>query len=635
MSRAIRKPAPDTPAAVTSASGTSAPDTPAAVTASEPALAESHAEQRPRLRELAPYLALMREHRGWLGIGALLALITLLAATGLLALSGWFLSATAVAGLSVAATQAFNFFTPAAGVRGLALARTAGRYGERVTTHEGTLRLLASLRRRLFEAIEPLSPAALQQAGQGELMTRLGADVDALDSLYVRVLIPSLVAICAILAAGTLIGIFAPTLALVAVIGLVLTGGLVPWLAWWRGSRDAIRHQSSASRLRARLLERLQGLGELVIYGRWNEELERLAEQQAERDRIERAQARRQALASWLSHSLLGLTLAGVALLGVMQMAPYANNDMTMLSGELLDGRLLALFLLAVLGAFEALAPLPLAWQGLGRCLSAAARLNSVQANTPAAQFPSDCEAATPVGHALEIEQLSVTHGDTPVLEELSLTLAAGEHLALLGPSGSGKSTLLDVLSRFHIPSAGHITLGGVALESLDEATLRASFAVCPQDTHLFCASYADNLRLAAPEASDEALTRMLESLGLGDWLARQPQGLAGFPDEGGRSLSGGQLRRFGVARALLSPAPIVLLDEPCEGLDRTSAEQVMSAILAACEGRSLIMITHQPLGLERFARLALLEAGRLQEDATPTTLSSDSRLARLMERTA
>ena len=239
------------------------------------------------------------------------------------------------------------------------------------------------------------------------------------------------------------------------------------------------------------------------------------------------------------------------------------------------------------------------------------------------------------MGHALEIEQLSVTHGDTPVLEELSLTLAAGEHLALLGPSGSGKSTLLDVLSRFHIPSAGHITLGGVALDSLDEATLRASFAVCPQDTHLFCASYADNLRLAAPEASDEALTRMLESLGLGDWLARQPQGLAGFPDEGGRSLSGGQLRRFGVARALLSPAPIVLLDEPCEGLDRTSAEQVMSAILAACEGRSLIMITHQPLGLERFARLALLEAGRLQEDATPTTLSSDSRLARLMERTA
>lgn len=629
MSRAIRKPAPDTPASVTS--------TPA--TTSAPALGEAYSEQRPRLRELTPYLALMREHRGWLGIGALLALITLLAATGLLALSGWFLSATAVAGLSVAATQAFNFFTPAAGVRGLALARTAGRYGERVTTHEGTLRLLASLRRRLFEAIEPLSPAALQHAGQGELMTRLGADVDALDSLYVRVLIPSLVAVCAILAAGTLIGIFAPTLALVAVIGLLLTGGLVPWLAWWRGSRDAMRHQTSASRLRARLLERLQGLGELVIYGRWNEEIERLAEQQAERDRIERAQARRQALASWLSHSLLGLTLAAVALLGVIQMAPQmapqtAAGEVSTHAGELLDGRLLALFLLAVLGAFEALAPLPLAWQGLGRCLSAAARLNSVQANTPAAQFPSDSEAVTPVGHALEIEQLSVTHGDTPVLEELSLTLAAGEHLALLGPSGSGKSTLLDVLSRFHAPSAGQITLGGVALDSLDEATLRASFAVCPQDTHLFCASYADNLRLAAPEASDEALTRMLESLGLGDWLARQPQGLAGFPDEGGRSLSGGQLRRFGVARALLSPAPIVLLDEPCEGLDRTSAEQVMSAILAACEGRSLIMITHQPLGLERFARLALLEAGRLQEDATPTTLSSDSRLARLMERT-
>ncbi|MGO2502030.1 MAG: thiol reductant ABC exporter subunit CydC [Cobetia marina] len=591
----------------------------------------------PSLGELSPYLALMREHRGWLGVGALLALITLLAATGLLALSGWFLSATAVAGVSVAATQAFNFFTPAAGVRGLALARTAGRYGERVTTHEGTLRLLASLRRRLFDAIEPLSPAALQRAGQGELMTRLGADVDALDSLYVRVLIPSLVAVCAILAAGTLIGVFAPTLALITVLGLALTGGLVPWLAWHLGSRDAMRHQASASHLRARLLERLQGLGELVIYGRWQAELASLAEQQAERDRIERSQARRQALATWLSHTLLGLTLAGVALLGVMQMAPQtqtAVGDVTAHTGELLDGRLLALFLLAILGAFEALAPLPLAWQGLGRCLSAAARLNQVQADTPAPQFPADSAAATPAGHELVIHDLNVAHGDTQVLEQLSLSLAPGEHLALLGPSGSGKSTLLEVLSRFHAPNSGSIHLGGVALESLDEATLRASFAVCQQDTHLFCASYADNLRLAAPEASDETLTHMLESLGLGEWLARQPQGLAGFPDEGGRSLSGGQLRRFGVARALLSPAPIVLLDEPCEGLDRESAERVISAILTACRGRSLIMITHQPLGLERFARLALLEEGRLKEDATPTTLQADSRLARLMART-
>ncbi|TVU72666.1 thiol reductant ABC exporter subunit CydC [Cobetia crustatorum] len=588
-------------------------------------------EKRPALRELRPYLALMREHRGWLGVGALLALITLLAATGLLALSGWFLSATAVAGLSVAATQAFNFFTPAAGVRGLALARTAGRYGERLTTHEGTLRLLASLRRRLFEAIEPLSPAALQHAGQGELMTRLGADVDALDSLYVRVLIPSLVALCAVLAAGTLIGIFAPLLAAVAIIGLTLTGGLVPWLAWWRGSGDAMRHQASASQLRARLLERLHGLGELVIYGRWANELSGLAEQQATRDHIELAQARRQAFANWLSHTLLGLTLAAIALLGVMQMSPSAS---AVTAGEsALDGRLLALFLLAVLGAFEALAPLPLAWQGLGRCLSAASRLNRVQANTPAPQFPVGQSVQTPDGHDLALQQLSVRHGETTVLDSVSLSLASGEHLALLGPSGSGKSTLLDVLSRFHAPASGSITLGGVPLESLEESTLRASFAVCPQDTHLFCASFADNLRLADPTASDATLTALLESLGLGEWLARQPKGLASFPDEGGRSLSGGQLRRFGVARALLSPAPIVLLDEPCEGLDRASAEQVMTAILAACDGRSLIMITHQPLGLERFARLALLEEGHLKEDATPTTLTADSRLARLMAR--
>ncbi|MCD6007830.1 thiol reductant ABC exporter subunit CydC [Halomonas sp. IOP_31] len=573
-------------------------------------------------RELRPYLAPLRAHAGLFILGIALNLLAFSASIGLIALSGWFLSATALAGLSAA--TAFNFYLPSAWIRLFVLVRTAGRYGERLTSHQATLKLLSALRERAYRHIEPLSPAALQRYGSGDLMTRLTADVDALDGLYLRVLMPSIVALWVIVGCGVVIGVFAPGIGLFAATALLASALLGPWLAWRRGQRHSARWQALDAQLRGRLIARLAAFSELLLYGRWTHERDTLLAAQRQRDAEERRLAR-----LWGHSQLLTHTLLGISVTVTLALAAWLVDAGT------LDPTLLALMGLAVLAAFEAIAPLPKAMQDLGRLRHAAARLNRLHAELPGVDYP-DVDRATPGDARLKVEALRVCFDGIPALDDVTLAIASGEHVALLGATGSGKTTLLNALLRFVAPQRGTLSLGGAALDALSEPSLRQAFAVAPQDVHLFVASYRENLLIAAPEASDATLIELLEALGLGDWLASQPAGLDSYPDEGGSSLSGGQLRRFGVARALLYEAPVVLLDEPTEWLDEASASRVLAEIRRRCRGRTLLLATHRLRELDRFDRIAVLDAGRVLEFDTPQALLADarSRYAALRRRT-
>ena len=569
-----------------------------------------HTKQTPSASLLWPYLKEMLPFSLWLSFGMLFSLVTLLSSIGMIALSGWFLSASALAGLAATSAATFNYFLPSAGIRLFVLTRTAGRYGERVASHEGTLRLLSQLRRQVYDAIEPLSPTALQRYGSGELLSRLTADIDALDSLYLRVVAPSIVALLAIIGCGIIIGVFSPGIGLFAALALLFSGTLGPWLAWRLSHYPTSQWQALNSRLRAQLIERLDALPDLLLYGRWHAETTTLTKAQRQRDAAECHTARVWGLSQWLSQTLLGLTLAITLALAAW---------LTSLGS--IDSTLIALMGLTVLAGFEAISLLPQAWQTLGRVLHAARRLEAVRTHVPSVVYPLN-DHAQPRDASLNIENLHVGFTDgTQALTGVSLTINAGEHLALVGPSGSGKTTLLNALVRFVEPQRGSLSLGQVALHDLSEQTLREAFTVAPQDIHLFVASYRENLQLANPETSDDEMIELLEALGLGHWLSEQPAGLDSYPDEGGSSLSGGQLRRFGVARALLSSAPIVLLDEPTEGLDETTALQVLDEIRQRCQGRTLLLVTHRPIGLVRLDRIAVLDAGRLQEMGTPQAL--------------
>ncbi|MHB0774779.1 thiol reductant ABC exporter subunit CydC [Halomonas sp. WWR20] len=576
------------------------------------------------LGDLKPYLAQMRPFMALLGLGTLLNLLALVSSVGLIALSGWFLSAAALAGMTAATAATFNFFLPSAGIRFFVVARTAGRYGERVTSHEGTFKLLSLLRKRVYATIEPLSPTALMRYGSGDLMTRLTADIDALDNLYLRVLTPSLVALGVIVGCGVVIGVFAPWVGVFAATALLLSGIVGPWLAWRLGHAHSARWHHLNGALRTRLIERLAALPELLLYGRWQHEIDTLATAQRQRDDEERRLARLWGVSQLISHTLLGLTMAITLALAAW-----------LASAGRLAPTLIALMGLTVLAAFEAITLLPQAWQNLGRIQRAARRLNDLRDQVPSITYP-ERDRATPTDARLDIDAVHVGFADgTRALKGVTLSLAAGEHFALLGPSGGGKTTLLNTLVRFIEPDRGALRLGGVALRDLSEPTLRQSFAVAPQDVHLFVASYRENLLIGAPQASDAQMIELLTALDLGEWLASQPQGLDSYPDEGGSSLSGGQLRRFGVARALLAEASVVLLDEPTEGLDEASEKHVLDEIAHRCQGRTLLLITHRLQGLQRFDRIGILDDGQLLEVGAPEALLAcqDSRYAALNRR--
>ncbi|OHV12851.1 thiol reductant ABC exporter subunit CydC [Kushneria phosphatilytica] len=563
--------------------------------------------------DLRPWLGQMRPFAWLMALGILLNLIALASSVGLIALSGWFLSAAAVAGTSAATAATFNFLLPSAGVRGFAITRTAGRYGERVASHEGTLKLLSRLRWHLYRAIEPLSPTALQHYGSSDLMARLTADVDALDNLYLRVVTPSIVALGIIVLCGVIIGVFAPPIGLFAAVALAISGTLGPWLAWRRGHHLSHRWQVLNTHLRARLLERLPALSELLLYERWQPETESLLKDQQERDAHELALA-----GVWGRSQLLSQILLGITITVVLAMAAWWSLHRN------LSPTLIALMGLSIMGAFEAVAMLPQAWQNLGRIQRAAGRLEELTTRVPSICFPAE-SLDKPNDNGLDIRELEVRFDDgTTALSNFSLTLAPGEHFALLGPSGGGKTTLLNTLVRFLSPTHGRILLGGVSIDALDEPTLRASMGIAPQDTHLFVASYRDNLKLGNPEAGDDELHQLLQALDLSDWLSDQPEGLDSYPDEGGSSLSGGQLKRFGIARALLTHAPILLLDEPTEGLDEQTARRVLSTIRTHAKGRTLLMITHHVSGLDQLDRIGIMDEGHLLEIGPPQQLLED-----------
>ncbi|MCM5703797.1 thiol reductant ABC exporter subunit CydC [Larsenimonas salina] len=563
-----------------------------------------------RQASLRPYLSQMRPFLPLLAAGVVLNLIAALSTIGLISLSGWFLSASALAGVSAATAHSFNYFLPSAGVRFFAVTRTLGRYGERITTHEGTFKLLSTLRRRLFLAIEPLSPSELQTHGSSELLTRLTRDIDALDGLYVRVITPSIVAVLAIMTCGVVMGVFALWIGLGAALSLLIAGTFGPWWALKRGAGVSSRWHTLDTTNRTRLQERLSGMTELMIYGCWRDEVTALLTRQRDRDTRELELAR-----LWGRSQLLTQVLLGITLTGVMAGAAYLAHQ------NALDPTLIALLGLTVLAGFEAITSLPRAFQELGKIRRAAGRIDAVIEGTSTIVFPN-IDHAPPKGHRLVIEHVCVRFTrETPALNGVSLTLEEHQHLALIGPSGSGKTSLINALTRFIELDSGTITLGGVSIDALSEPTLRRQMAVASQDTHLFTTTYRENLRLGAPNASDETFIEVLSALDLGEWLASQPDGLDSWPDEGGSSLSGGQLRRFGVARALISSAPILILDEPTEGLDRASELRVLDAIYHYAQGRTLILITHKMTALSQMDRIAVLEHGRLIEHGTPQAL--------------
>ncbi len=546
--------------------------------------------------------AMFKRHRGRLLLTVLLLWTTMLAGTALLGLSGGFLTASALAGLAGAGT-AFNFFTPSAGIRGLTMARIASRYFEKLVGHDVTLRIARDARVWFFRRALPLAPARLGGTRTGELLARLLGDIGEVDGLWVRALGPLLaLATLGVVAVASAWLVLPEAAALLA--GMAALVGIgVPWLGGVGRQNEECDRAWHHTQLRTLAFEGIEGAADLESLSaveHWRGRVEVAARQLRARDRRRRWRL--------VSASALHGVFTGAGLLAMLVLALHAFEQ------QRIDAPMAAGLVFLTVALIELWAGLGLAWQALQSGRVAVARLQAIIDQPPAVQEPAVAQAlpSTPAEVRWQQVRFAWSPGARNVLDGIDLTLAPGERIAITGDSGSGKTTLSSLLLRLHDPCGGVLTYGGLPLTGFAQEDWHRQLAWLPQHAPVFAGSVADNLRLGDPQASDDALWTMLERVRLGEW-ARASGGLQGWVGENGATLSAGQARRLALARALLRGAPVLVLDEPTEGLDVDTAHALLSDLPGLLDGRSLLMITHDTLPAGVVDAVYRLQDGRLQ----------------------
>ena len=553
------------------------------------------------MRLLLRLLKLGRPARGPFVLGALLALIVVLANLALLGLAGWFIAAMAAAGL---ASTAINYFTPAAGIRAFAIIRTAGRYVERLVNHDATLRLLSRLRGWVYRRIEPLAPAVLARYRRGDILTRLIADVDQLDNAWLRIFSPVVVALfAAVVMISVLCLISLPVagldLALLAMVGVVF-----PILTQRLGRRAADRASIGAAEIKSELVDDFEGLAELQALGADVPRREAFANRN--RDLV-RMQDRGLTIEAAALGAVVFATGIAVALAWLLAAPDAASGRM--------DPLYLPLLVFFVLASLEAVQGLPGAFRALGDTLAAARRIFEI-ADEPSLVHEPAVPVTTVERPDLAFENVRLRYGPDRgwALDGVSFALLAGKAVAVVGPSGAGKSSLVQLLLRFVDPDSGAVRLGDTSLDAYALETVRTQFAWAAQATRLFSTTIRENLRLARPSADDDTLWSALDTAGLAGEVRALARGLDSFVGAGGLMLSTGQARRLMLARAWLYDAPILVLDEPTEGLDAANERAVIRTLTERRGSRSLLLITHRLAGLERMDEIVVMDRGRIVE---------------------
>lgn len=539
------------------------------------------------MHPLKPWLNLMLQDKKRLLIGAFLLLITYLSAIGLLALSGWFITATGVTALAWAAGIAINLdiYSPGGGIRFFALSRTVARYTERVYNHDTVLRLLAKLRTRLFKNLTLLDDQTAAKFRASQWVNRLITDVDTLDNLYLRLLAPPLVALLTVILLVGFLAFFHLQLAGLAALMLLLTLGISTWGMAQAGKAVSYRLVAQQEAQRSLLVEQIEGLGELqASHSLANHQTQLITAQQTEM----RDQQRLQQVAAWgagLQTLLLQLMAAACLLLAA---EAYQQGW--------LSGPMMVLIPLALMALQEVFLNLPAAFASYGATLAAAQRLNKTEALETHLVSPSQPQVL-PSNYSLHWQNIGVKLGNQQVFNNINLSLKAGEKLALLGESGLGKSTLARLAARLSDPQTGEMLVEAenkkLNLKNLSLADWQAQIGYLTQQTDLFATSIAENLRLAKAEATDAELWEVLELVDLKQEVRDFPQQLNTWVGETGRQLSGGQARRLALARVILKDPAVVILDEPFSSLDLATQAVIRPKLDAWLTGRTALLLAH------------------------------------------
>ncbi|MDT0436983.1 MULTISPECIES: thiol reductant ABC exporter subunit CydD [Streptomyces] len=559
-------------------------------------------------RVLARVRAMSGPRKGRLALALLLGALALGSAVGLMATSGWLISRASqqppVLYLMVAVTA----------TRAFGIGRAVFRYAERLVSHDAVLRMLADTRVAVYRRLERLAPAGLRRTRRGDLLSRLVADVDALQDYWLRWLLPAGAAVAVSAAAAGFTAWLLPEAGAVLAVGLLTAGAGVPVLTGAVSRRAERRLAPARGVLATRVTDLLTGTAELTVAGVLPARTADARRADGELTRIASRAATATALGDGLTALVCGLTVAATALVGVQGVA----------AGRL-GGVALAVVVLTPLAAFEAVLGLPLAVQYRQRVRRSAERVHEVLDAPDPVREPERPRQAPATPFPVVLRNLTARHAgqDRDALAGLDLTLEQGRRIAVVGPSGSGKTTLAQTLLRFLDASAGSYTLAGVDAYGLDGDDVRRLVGLCAQDAHLFDSSVRENLLLARRDATEEDLRAALGRARLLDWADGLPDGLDTLVGEHGARLSGGQRQRLALARALLADFPVLVLDEPAEHLDLPTADALTADLLAATEGRTTLLITHRLAGLDAVDEVVVLDGGRVAQRGTYRELAA------------
>lgn len=539
---------------------------------------------------LRPYIALYKHYFWQILIGLSLSILTLFASVFLLSLSGWFLASTAFVG--VAGLYSFNYMLPAAGVRAAAITRTAARYMERLVDHNTTFKILAYLRTLAFRKLLPLSANQLAQYQKADLLNRFIVDIDALDHLYLKLFSPIVTAL--IMIAILFIGLSYINLpiALIITIILALTLLTVPVIFYYTGKQLGETLAKQQSDYRSQLISYLQGQAELTLFNA----------QAKYRDKLDELESQ------WLTNQQRQSTLVALSSALILLISGFLTLLVLWLITQYTLSPLVALFVFVCLASAEILMPIPNAFIFLGQVIASASRITAIFSQTPEITFVKEGKTLDLTMAKLHFDKVNFSYPNQPfiILKDFSLTVESGEHIGLIGKTGSGKSTLLNLINRIWEPNSGSIYLNDTPINQLDEKTLRQAIAVVPQVITIFSDTLRQNLLIGNEQATDQQLIDVLHQVEL-DKLLITEKGLDLLIGQGGRALSGGEIRRIGIARALLHHSPLILMDEPTESLDQQTEQQIIKLIQQSCKGKTLLMVTHRLIDNPLFDRVISL----------------------------
>lgn len=539
---------------------------------------------------LRPYIALYKHYFLQILIGLSLSILTLFASVFLLSLSGWFLASTAFVG--VAGLYSFNYMLPAAGVRAAAITRTAARYMERLVDHNTTFKILAYLRTLAFRKLLPLSANQLAQYQKADLLNRFIVDIDALDHLYLKLFSPIVTAL--IMIAILFIGLSYINLPIALIITIILTLTLltVPVIFYYAGKQLGETLAKQQSDYRSQLISYLQGQAELTLFNA----------QAKYRDKLDELESK------WLSNQQRQSTLMALSSALVLLISGFLTLLVLWLITQYTLSPLVALFVFVCLASAEILMPIPNAFIFLGQVIASASRITAIFSQTPEITFVKEGKKLDLTMAKLHFDKVNFSYPNQPfiILKDFSLTVESGEHIGLIGKTGCGKSTLLNLINRIWEPNSGSICLNNIPINQLDEKTLRQAIAVVPQVITIFSDTLRQNLLIGNEQATDQQLIDVLHQVEL-DKLLITEKGLDLLIGQGGRALSGGEIRRIGIARALLHHSPLILMDEPTESLDQQTEQQIIKLIQQTCKDKTLLMVTHRLIDNPLFDRVISL----------------------------